>query len=81
MQQRFAYVTVDFIEAQYTSIVRAREWQLARTPMPSMTRDEVWYLICPRLTMPVVRVRIVAVGVYTPQCNCHPVESGNRLCT
>ena len=22
--------------------------------------------------MPVVRVRIVAVGVYTPQCSCHP---------
>ena len=66
MQQRFAYATVDFMEAQYTSIVRAREWQLARTPMPNMIRGEVWYLICPGLTMPVVRVRIVAVGVYTP---------------
>ena len=70
MQRRFAYVTVDFLEAQYTSIVRAREWQLARTLMPNMTRGEVWYLICPGLTMPVVRVRIVAVGVYTPQCSC-----------
>ena len=38
MQRHFAYVTVDFMEAQYTSIVRAREWQLARTPMPNMTR-------------------------------------------
>ena len=57
-----------FMEAQYTSVVWAREWQLARTPMPNMTRGEVWYLICLGLTMPVVRVRIVAVGVYTPQC-------------
>ena len=72
MQQRFAYVTVDFMEAQYTSIVRAREWQLACTPLPNVTRGEVWYLICPGLTMPVVRVHIVAVGVYTPQCSCHP---------
>ena len=32
----------------------------------------MWYFICPRLTMPVVRVRIVGVGVYTPQCSCHP---------
>ena len=72
MQRRFAYMTMDFMEAQCTSIVRAREWQLARTLMPNMTRGEVWYLICPRLTMPVVRVRIVAVGVYTPQCSCHP---------
>ena len=72
MQRRFAYTTVDFMEAQYTSIVRAREWQLALTPMPNMTRGEVWYLICPGLTMPVVWVRIVAVGVYTPQCSCHP---------
>ena len=72
MQRRFAYVTVDFMEAQYTSIVRAREWQLARTPMPNMTRGKVWYFICPGLTMPVVGVRIVAVGVYTPQCSCHP---------
>ena len=53
MQRRFAYVTVDFMEAHYTSIVRAREWQLARTPMPNMTRGEVWYFICPGLTMPV----------------------------
>ena len=72
MQRRFAYTTVDFMEAQYTSIVRAREWQLALTPMPNMTRGEVWYLICPGLTMPVVWVRIVAVGVYTPQCSYHP---------
>ena len=72
MQRRFTYATVDFMEAQYTSIVRAREWQLARTPMPNMTRGEVWYLICPGLTMPVVRVRIVAVGVCTPRCSCHP---------
>ena len=72
MQRRFAYVTVDFMEAQYTSIVRACEWQLARTPMPNMTRGEVCYFICPGLTMPVVRVRIVAVGVHTPQCSCHP---------
>ena len=72
MQRRFAYATVDFMEAQYKSIVRAREWQLARTPMPNMTRGEVWYLICPGLMMPVVRVRILAVGVYTPQCSCHP---------
>ena len=72
MQRRFAYVTVDFMEAQYTSIVRACEWQLACTPMPNMTRGKVWYLICPGLTMPVVRVRIVAVGVYTLQCSCHP---------
>ena len=72
MQQRFAYTTVDFMEAQYTSIVRAREWQLARTPMTNMTRGEVWYLICPRLAMPVVRVCIAAMGVYTPQCSCHP---------
>ena len=72
MQRHFAYATVDLMEAQYRSIVRAREWQLARTPMPNMTRGEVWYLICPGLMMPVVRVRIVAVGVYTPQCSCHP---------
>ena len=72
MQRCFAYATVDFMEAQYKNIVRAREWQLARTPMPNMTRGEVWYLICPGLMMPVVRVRIVAVGVYTPQCSCHP---------
>ena len=72
MQRRFAYVTVDFMEAQYTSIARAREWQVACTLMPNMTRGEVWYLMCPGLTMPVVRVRIVAVGVYTPQCSCHP---------
>ena len=71
MQRRFAYATVDFLEARYTSIVRAREWQLARTPMPNMTRGEVWCLVCPGLTMPVVRVRIVAV-VYTPQCSYHP---------
>ena len=33
--------------------------------------------------MPVVRVRIVAVGVYTPQymgCATH-MEIGNQLCT
>ena len=72
MQRCFAYVTVDLLEAQYTSIGWAREWQLACTPMPNMTRGEVWYLICLGLTMPVVRVRIVAVGVYTPQCSCHP---------
>ena len=72
MQRRFAYATSDFMEAQYTSIVRARKWQLARTPMPNLTRVEVWYFICPGLTMPVVRVRIVTVGVYTPQCSCHP---------
>ena len=72
MQRRFAYATVDFMEAQYKSIVRAREWQLTRTPMPNMTMGEVWYLICPGLMMPVVRVRIAAVGVYTPQCSCHP---------
>ena len=72
MQRRFAYVTVDFMEAQYTSIVRAREWQLACTLMPNMTRGEVWYLICPGLMMPVVWVSIVAVGVYTLQCSCHP---------
>ena len=72
MQQRFAYVTVDFMEAQYTRRVRARKWQPACTPMPNVTKGEVWYLICPGLTMPVVRVRIVAVGVYTPQCSCHP---------
>ena len=65
MQRRFAYVTVAFMAAQYTSIVRAREWQLACTPMPNMTRGEVWYLTCPGLTMPVVRMRIVAIGVYT----------------
>ena len=38
MQRRFAYVTVDFMEAQHISIVRTREWQLAHTPMPSMTK-------------------------------------------
>ena len=51
MQRRFAYVTVDFMEAQYTSIVRAREWQLAHTPIPSLTRGEVWHFICPGLMM------------------------------
>ena len=60
------------MEAQYISLVRAREWQLAHTPMRSMTRGEAWYFRCPGLTMPVVRVRIMAVGVYTPQCSCHP---------
>ena len=60
------------MEARYISIARAREWQLAHTPMPSMTRGEVWYFICLGLTMPVVYVRIVAVGVYTPQCSYHP---------
>ena len=71
MQRRFAYVTVYLMEVQHTSIVQAREWQLARTPIPSITRGEVWYFICPVLTMPVVRVHIVAMGVYTPQCSCH----------
>ena len=33
---------------------------------------EAWYFICPGLTMPVVLVCIVAVGVHTPQCSCHP---------
>ena len=32
----------------------------------------MWYFICLGLTMPVVRVHIMAVGVYTPQCSCHP---------
>ena len=41
-------------------------------PMPNMTRGEVWYLICPGLTMLVVGVHIVADGVYTPPCSCHP---------
>ena len=59
-------MTVDFMEARYTGTVRAHEWQLAATPIANMTRGEVWYFICPGLTMPVVRVRIVAVGVYTP---------------
>ena len=72
MQRCLVYVTVDFMEAQYTSTVRAREWQLAHTPILSMTRGEVWYFMCLELTMPVVRVRIVAVGVCTPQCSCHP---------
>ena len=31
MQRCFAYVTVDFMEARYTSIVQPREWQLAHT--------------------------------------------------
>ena len=57
---------MDFMEAQYTSIVRAREWQLAHTPLPSMTRGEVWYFMCLGLVMLVSRVRIVAVEVYTP---------------
>ena len=52
-------------------IVPAREWQLAHTLMPNMTRGEVWYFICLGLTMPVVRVRVVAVGVYTPPCSYH----------
>ena len=34
-----------------------------------MTRGEVWYFICPGLTMLVVRVRIVAVAVYTLHCS------------
>ena len=67
MQRRFAYVTVDFMEAEYTSVVRAREWQLAHADAQHCKG-----LTCPGLTMPVVRVRIVAVGVYTPQCSYHP---------
>ena len=66
MQRRFAYVDMDFMEARYTSIVWAREWHLAHTPIPSMTKGEVWYFICPWLTMLVSRMPIVAVGVYTP---------------
>ena len=56
MQRRVAYVAVDIMEAQYTSIVRAYEWQLAHTPMPSMTRGEVWCFICPGVTMQVVHI-------------------------
>ena len=40
--------------------------------MPNMTRGEVRYFICPGLTMPVVRVRIMAIGVYAPQWSSHP---------
>ena len=50
----------------------AREWLLAHTLIPTMTSGEVWCFICLGITMPVVRVRIMAVGVYTPQCICHP---------
>ena len=77
MQRRFAYVTVDFMEAQYTSIVRAREWQLARTPMPNMQGSRcrwsgcaLWPLVCiPR------SVAATHMGGATH------MESGNRLCT
>ena len=87
MQRRFAYVTVDFMEAQYTSIVRARKWQLACTPIPNMTRGEVWYLICQDArcrwsrcaSWPLVCIPRSVAATHMG-CATH-MESGNRLCT